>query len=100
MAGCFKLLGAGILCSCNCPCRSGHNVPIHLQQDNCYFLFCNFLPLYEWKGVIPLKVESGRQSLENGLSHIFQAIGNILLQRCRASMTKHKEQSTKVELKE
>lgn len=23
--------------------------PIILQQDNCYFPFCNFLTLYEWK---------------------------------------------------
>ena len=30
-------------------CRSGHSISINLQQDNCYFLFCNFLPLYEWK---------------------------------------------------
>ena len=45
MAGCCKLLGARILCSCNCPFRSGHNV------------------------------------LENGLSCIFQALGNILLQK-------------------
>ena len=26
VGGC-KLLGVGILCSCNCTCRSGHNVP-------------------------------------------------------------------------
>ena len=33
------------------------------------------------------------QSLENGVSlPIFQAVGNILLQRCRASMTKHRQQ--------
>ena len=38
------------------------------------------------------------QSLENGLSCIFQAIGNIL-QRCRASMTKHRQQSTRVRAK-
>ena len=24
-------------------------------QDKCYSLFCNFLPLYEWKDVTPLK---------------------------------------------
>ena len=42
MAGCCKLLGAGILCSYSCPCRSGHSVPVNLQEDNFYFLFCNF----------------------------------------------------------
>ena len=94
MAGCCNLLCTRILCSCNCPCRSGHNVPINLQQNNCYFLFCNFLSLCEWKSVIPLKVKPGRQSIE-----IFQAIGNILLQRCRASVTKHRKQSTKVRAK-
>ena len=39
----------GILCSCGCPCRSGHNVPVNFQQDICSSLFCNFLTLYEWK---------------------------------------------------
>ena len=38
MACYCKLLGAGILWSYNCPCRSGHSAPIKLQQDNCYFL--------------------------------------------------------------
>ena len=32
------------------------------------------------KSVIPFKVKAGRQSLDNGLSCIFQALGNILLQ--------------------
>ena len=56
VAGCCKLLGAGhtwsdviILCSFSCPCRSGHDVPVTLQQDKFYSLFCNFLSLYEWK---------------------------------------------------
>ena len=39
------------------------------------------------------------QSLESGLSSIFQALGNILSQRYRASMTKHKQQSTRVRAK-
>ena len=93
--GCCKLLGVRILYFCSCPCRSGYKVPINLQQDNCYFLFCNFLLLYEWKSFTLLKVESGRQSLENGLSCTFQAPGNILLWWCRASMTEHRQQNTK-----
>ena len=28
--------------------RSAHHVPVNLQQDKCYSLFCNFLSLYEW----------------------------------------------------
>ena len=34
------------------------------------------------------------QSLENGLFCVLQALGNILLQRHKASMTKHRQQST------
>ena len=43
------------------------------------------------------------QSLENELSCIFQAVGNMATffnKRCRASMTKHRQQSTKVRAKE
>ena len=34
------------------------------------------------------------QSLENGLFCVLQALGNILLQRHKASMTRHRQQST------
>ena len=34
VVGCCELLGAGILCSCSCPCRSGHNVPVNLNKTN------------------------------------------------------------------
>ena len=34
------------------------------------------------------------QSLENGLFCVLQALGNILLQRHKASMTTHRQQST------
>ena len=71
--GCCRLLGAGILCSCSCSPRSGCDVPVNLQQDKCYSLFCNFLSLYEWT------LEG--QSPENRLSCIFQAVGNILSQK-------------------
>ena len=33
VAGHCKLLDVVILCSCSCPCRSGHKVPINLQQE-------------------------------------------------------------------
>ena len=51
------------------------------------------------KSVRPLKDKPGRQSLEKGLLCIFQATGNIPLQRYRASITKHRQQSTKVRAK-
>ena len=60
MVGCCKLLGARILCSCSCSGRSGYNVPINLQQDKWYSLFCNILSLNEWKSVLPLKVRALR----------------------------------------
>ena len=76
MVSCCKLLGIGILCSCSCAHRSDHDGPVNLQQDQCYSLFYNFLSLYEWilKG----------QSPENRLSCIFQAIGNIVLQKAQS----------------
>ena len=40
---CWRLLGVRILCSSCCPCRSVHDVPVNLQQDKCYSLFCNFI---------------------------------------------------------
>ena len=46
-----------------------------------------------------LKVKFGRQSLENELCGVFQATSNILSQRCRASRTKHRQQSTRVRSK-
>ena len=47
IVGCCKLLGVGILCSCCCPCRSGHCVSVNPQQDKYYSLFCKFLSLNE-----------------------------------------------------
>ena len=55
--GCCKLLGASILRSCICPCRSSHSVPINLQ-DKCYSLLWNFLHLFEWENVISLRVRA------------------------------------------
>lgn len=46
--------------------------------------------LSEWKG----------QSLENGLSRIFQALGNVPLQKVQASMAKYEPQSTRVRIEE
>ena len=60
MAAYCRLFGAGILCSCCCLERSGCNVPVNFHPDKCYSLFCNFLSLYEWASVIPLKVRALR----------------------------------------
>ena len=81
-----KLLDGGILCSCSHPHMSGYDVPINLQQDKCYSRFCNILHLYEWK-VFYL------ERSENGLSCIFQTMGNIL-------NLKRKQQKAKVKVKE
>ena len=53
----------------SCLGRSGHNVPINLQQDKYYSLFYNFLSLCEWKSTFK------GQSFEKGPSCIFQAKG-------------------------
>ena len=59
--GCYKLLGAGILCSCPCPQKSGQDIPVNLQQDRCCSLVCNLLSLYKWKSVLsPLKFRALR----------------------------------------
>lgn len=57
---------SGLVYSYSCPLskESGHGVPVNLQRDKCYSLFCNFLALYEWtlRG----------QSLQNKISCLFQ----------------------------
>ena len=60
LVGCCKLFGVRILCSCSYPYRSGHSVPVNLQQHKYSSLFCNFLSLYDEKSVIPLKVRALR----------------------------------------
>ena len=80
MTGWCNFLGVGILCSCSCLGRSGHNVPINLQQDKYYSLFCNFLSVYEWKSVTIFK----GHSLENRLSYIFQPMGNIIFTKVKS----------------
>ena len=94
VAGCFKLLGARILCSYSCPHRSGQDVPINLQKDKCS-LFCNFLSLGEWKIVTPLKI----RALRVGYHVYFRLEAAFFYKRCRASMTKHRQQSTRVRAK-
>ena len=76
-----KLHGTGILCSCSCPHKSGHYIPLNLQQGKCYSLFCSFVYLYECKCVC--YIFKG-QSPENGLFSVFQAVGNTLLQKVQS----------------
>ena len=74
---------------------SDHNIPVNLQQDGCSFLFYNLFSLYEIEECCTFK----SQGLENGLSCILQAVDNIVLQKRRASMTKHIQQSTRFRAK-
>lgn len=48
MVGCFKILSVDMLFSCSCPWMSNHDVPVNFHVK-CYYLFCNFLSLHEWK---------------------------------------------------
>ena len=64
--------------------RSGHDVPINLQQDKRYSLFCNFLSL--------LKV----RALRVGYPMYFRQWIPFFYKRCRVNMTQHKQQNTKV----
>ena len=71
---CCEFFGVWILCSCSYPCRSGHNVLVNLQQM--LFSVLQLLSLYEWT--------LQGQSPEKTLSCIFQAIGNVLLQKVQS----------------
>ena len=79
VVSCCKLLGIGILRSCNDPLRSGHDVTVNLQQDKCYSLFFNFLSLCEccccWvASVVSDSVQPHRrQPLESPIPGILQA---------------------------
>ena len=54
---CRKLLVANILCFCGCPCRSGHNVPVNLQQMlfsvlQLFICKCNILKDDSFKNIL------------------------------------------------
>ena len=55
-----------------------------------FYLLCNFLSLYKWKSIISLKARALKMDYQ---------VGNILLLRCKSSMTKHRQESTKVRTK-
>ena len=57
---------------------STHNVSVNLQQDKCYSLVLQLFISMWMKSVISLKVKPGSQSLENGLSYIFQVCSSLL----------------------
>ena len=83
---CCKHFGAGILGSCNCPPRSGQDVPANLQRDTCYSLFCALLSLYERKLVTPLMI----RALRMGYSVYF---------RLQATFLSYKKDTKAVECK-
>ena len=92
------ILGASIFCY-GSPWMSPHDLPINLQWDKCYSLFCNifffFKSLCELKSVIPLKVRALR------MDHpvYFRLHTTFFCKRYRASMTQHRQQSTQVSAK-
>ena len=69
--------------------------PIILHQDNCYFPFCNFLTLREWKRGVPLKT----RNLRIGAHLSFRLQATFFYKTCRASLKKHRKQSTRVRVK-
>ena len=78
-------------CSCSCACRSSHDVPVNLQQDKCYSLFCSVLSLYGF-----LKI----RALIIGYPLYIRLYTTFFFKVCRVSMTKHRPQSPKVKEKE
>ena len=73
VVGCCKLLGVESSVFAAVHVGSGHDVPVNLQ-DTCYSLFCNFfIPVWIDKCYTYID-----KSLEDGLSCVFHAIGNIL----------------------
>ena len=103
MAGCWELLGlvrprgdVVILCSCSCAHRSGHGVPVNLQQYKYYSLVCNVIISIWMEKIIPLKSSLGKKALRKGYYVYFMLWTTCTLQRCRTGMTKHRQQSTKI----
>lgn len=80
----LQIFDAWILSSCRCSCKSGHGVPIYLQQDKMFFL----------QLFISIWIE--KCYTFKGLSYIFLAIGNIILERCWDNMTKYRQQSVRL----
>ena len=80
------------------PGWSGHNVPVNLQQGNC-FPFCSFLSLCEWKSVNTFKVQASvAEHWERAVTYIsgYRQYSFTKVQ----SQTKHRQWSTKVNVLE
>ena len=71
--------------------RSAQSVPIKLQWDNCCILFCHFL-------IIPLS-SSLEAEPQEWASVYFRLEAIFFYKRYRASMTKHRQQNTKIRAK-
>ena len=78
-------------CSGSCPCRSSHGVPVNLQRDKCYSLFCDVLSLY---GLLKIR------TLIICYPVYIRLYATFVFKMCRSSMIKHRPQSTKVKEKE
>ena len=75
VVSCCKHLGAASLCSWPCPGRWGHNVPVSLQQNNCFSLFCNFLS----KNRTKVKVKGTDLIWGQMCSSLLQLVWEVLL---------------------
>ena len=78
-----KLLGVGILCFCSCPCMSGHDVPVNVQQDKYNCLFYNFY--LSMNGLWKVR------ALRMGSPVYFTLQATFFYKRCRARMTELKK---------
>ena len=76
MVSCCKILGVGILCSCSCPYRSDYNVPVNFQQDGVILYSVTFYLCVN--GLLKIR------ALTTSNPVLFQAIGNILLQKVQS----------------
>ena len=76
MISCCKVLGVGILCSCICPHRSDYNVPVNFQQDG--IILCPVTFYLCMNGLLKVR------ALTRSSPVLFQAIGNILLQKMQS----------------
>jgi len=101
MIGCSKLLGARILYSCSCQHSSGHDVSVKLQQDKFILHSLTFyLSIYKRHLFHTFKSQAlETEPWEWSVMYVSGYRQYSYWQRCRASMTKHQQQSTNVRAK-
>ena len=79
-----------IPCCCSYTGSSGHDVPVNLPQDIYYFLFCNFLSVYERSSL-------GGRALRKGYYVYFRLQATFFQEtKFQIQLTKHRKQSTEI----